>query len=156
MKPRKMEKGDMLTYFVTSMFVLFFMFSLLYLWMCYAKIVQLKLDCNDIAKKYLYIMEQNGGLTSAEINALKADLVAVGADTNSIDLSGSTIPSLTGISVNYGDKITLQIEAKAQSPMYSLMRNIFKYYNIVSSDATFDNTYKWVTIHVRKTSTARY
>ena len=101
-------------------------------------------------------MEQNGGLTTDEINALKADLVAIGADTNSIDLSGSTIPSLTGISVNYGDKITLQIEAKVQSPIYSLMRNIFKYYNAVSSDTDFDNSYKWVTIHVRKTSTARY
>ena len=116
------ENGD----FVDNMgvlFVMLFVFALMMSFFCYAKIVQMKLDVDHIAKRYLYQMEQYGYLpTDVEgntINSLKNALELAGCDKDTFALDLSVTPYGIDDQVEYGKPVRLRFTIKGKNPFYT-------------------------------------
>lgn len=121
LKKRKMENGDV----VDQAFVLLtiiFVFAVLLSFISYAKTVQMKLDVDHIAKKYLYIMEQYGYLP-ADINGdtieeIKQELANVGCDADTFNLDRTVTQYGKEHQVEYGNEVNLKFTITAPNPLY--------------------------------------
>lgn len=118
------ERGN----FVDNMGVLFvmaFVFALLLAFISYAKMIQMKLDVDHIAKQYLYIMEQYGYLPS-DINGnteqtIKEALAKAGCDPDSFVLNKSVTQYGSFKQVEYGDSVSFCFYVKGKNPLYTYL-----------------------------------
>ena len=97
-----------------------------------------KNDVEQVARKYILIMETDGYLGSTDETALRQELAALGV--SSIDLSGTTFTE-----VGYGEPVTLEIDGEMA------IRSLG-----VGNGLSFRNDADTIDIHIEKTSTAKH
>lgn len=99
-----------------SIIVIAFMFAMVLAYAGIAKLAEMKLGIDNVAKEYLYIMEEEGYLSTDEEESLTNDLVSLGVDEDSLDFSGTDTSQ-----VAYGDQVTLYFTGTFDNPLYDLL-----------------------------------
>lgn len=119
MKGKKMEQGNLIVDQLSSIIVMAFMFAMLLAYVSSSKLVQMRLAIDNIAKEYLYQMEQKGLLTGEMMGFMKDDLAAIGIYEDSIVFDGTSHTGTTQAA--YGDKVTLKCTVTFPNPIYTLL-----------------------------------
>lgn len=88
----------------------------------YGSLVDKKLAINSVVKSYLYIAEQQGGLTATDVENLKSSIAEYGATVNSVKVNGTTnwVARGNGYQVPYGDRIDLVVTVTINNPVYAI------------------------------------
>lgn len=121
--------------YVAAVFIVSFTVAMIFLFTGYSKIVQQRLAVDNIAKEYLYIAEENGFLTSSNIDSLVNDLEKAGCYRESIDLTGTTITQ-----VAYGGRVTVSIYCEYDNPLFTLFtKQISNTNDFHVDESTVDN-----------------
>lgn len=101
-----------------AVMVILFVFLMLAAYIQYAQLVEIKLACDNVAKRYLYQMEQTGFLSETDKQNMREDLaLAIGlseAQKNSIRFSGA---GTDGTQVPYGGKVELICDITFDNPV---------------------------------------
>jgi len=119
---RKKEQGSMVS-FVGVFFVMVTTFIMIMVTIAYTRLAFFKMECDNISKKYLSYMEQDGYLTIERQLAMKTELESIWASSgatgsyivNVLNFDGTTI-----VQVPYGDEVVLCCEMQFDNPMYSV------------------------------------
>lgn len=111
------EEGNIIDQ-LGSIIVMVFVFAMILANAAYGKTVQMKLSIDNIAKEYLYAMEQNGILDADNKNNMVSDLADIGV-TVVDDFAGSTVEKQAA----YGDKVKLICHVQFENPLYSVFEN---------------------------------
>lgn len=116
-KEKKIEKGNIIDQ-LGSIILVAFVFALILAYSGYGKVTQERLAINNVAKEYLYKMEEQGYLSSDNEDLLVSDMKSIGATVNSTKLEDGTATSTS--QVTYGDKVTLALQVSFSNPFYTL------------------------------------
>lgn len=118
---KKMDIGNIVDQ-LGSMLIMMFCFALIFAMSAYGKMVEMKLDINNICKTYLYQMEQDGCLTTTNQASMLNELANIG-----VMIDGDTLKDTTNLGdgadnqAAYGDKMKLVCHAKFTNPLYQLL-----------------------------------
>ena len=107
---RKTEDGNAID-MLGSAFVLLFMIVLVLAYSSFAKLSQQRMAIDNIAKEYLYAMEEHGYMSSEEMAGMTADLAAIGVTASSF--AGTDI-----VQVTYGERVHLVCTTNFENPVY--------------------------------------
>lgn len=130
-----------------TIFVVAFVFALILAYSAYGKLVQERLAIDNVAKEYLYRMEEKGYLTSDDKILLEEDMESIGV--KEIQFTSSSGVSTTETQVAYGDKVTLALNVEFINPLYATfstegaMIKIFGFEKNISYDVIMSSTAKW-------------
>lgn len=145
---KKKEDGDMID-MMGSVLVLIFVFGMVLAYFSYSKMIQMKMSIDNIAKEYLYQMEESGQFTTAMQNSMKAELQALGCTVNNFTGTSPTGSTQAG----YGSVITLKCSVTFPNPLYTNL-------GTASHTGTFDfvtiATNAKITYTVERKSVARH
>lgn len=121
MKPRffRKELGSMVIDELSCILVMGFMFAMIFAYTGYSKMVQTRLAIDNVAKEYLYQMEQVGYLSSEMEHLMAEDLALIGVDKNTIDFSRTSHKETNQAA--YGDIVTLNCVVTFDNPLYSML-----------------------------------
>lgn len=137
---KKKEKGSFVVDELSCFLVTAFMFAMILAYASYAKMVQMRLAIDNVAKEYLYQMEQEGYLSNEMMLLMKKDLKCIGVKEESVDFSETS--HMVANQAAYGDKIVLCCTVSFDNPLYDLL-SIQKHSNgeeyNVNSDGTLTN-----------------
>ncbi len=111
-KEQRYEKGNIIDE-LGCILIIAFIFALILVFSSYGKATQLHLEINNIAKEYLYKMEETGYLSEEDEAALKANMIAIGATEIVVEATTTTTQ------VPYGGKVTLAMNVTMTNPLYS-------------------------------------
>lgn len=149
---KRKENGNAID-LIASVFVVAFIFALILSYACYGKTVQERLAIDNIAKKYLYRMEENGYMLPAEKDMMVADLGRIGA---TVEENGWTVTTSSGTyvtdesQVTYGDTVTLACKVKFPNPFYQTFGTAGAFFRMnryteeyVSYEIVMSSTSKW-------------
>ena len=148
---KRLEKGTVIDQ-VGSVLVVAFIFALILAYSAYGKIVQQRLLINNVAKEYLYVMEENGYMSDEDFESFVNDMAYIGVTVNATDVSnmGANGYLTDDIQVTYGDKVTLAFTAEFENPFFSLftkeggsMFRIMGFDEKISYDVVRSSTAKW-------------
>lgn len=136
MKHNRKENGSM--DLIGAVYVLLFVFVMLLVYIGISKSVQLKLQCDTIAKNYLYRMEACGYLKQADYESMVADFRGIGATNVSKNIG------TTSKQVAYGDFVVLDVTITVPNP---ILENLNIDFLGISPQITYDivleATAKW-------------
>lgn len=110
------EKGNIIDQ-LGSIIVMAFVFAMILAFAAYGKIVQAKLSINNIAKEYLYRMEQNGLMTSEDMAEMTEKLANEGITVIENGFNGTTTEQ-----VPYGEEVILICNVEFENPLYSVFK----------------------------------
>lgn len=108
---------------MAGVFMMVCFFALILVMASYGSLVDKRLSINNTIKNYLYIAEQQGGLTSEDVENLKDILSDYNCTVESITINGSTnwIANGNGNQIPYGDKIVLEVTVSFVNPVYDVI-----------------------------------
>ena len=135
------EKGNVIDQ-IGSILVMAFIFVMLLAFAAYGRMTQVRLEYNNIAKEYLYLMEQNGYLRAEDKTLLVDDFANAKANV-------VIEPDTTEVQQTYGDKVTLHLTVTFQNPLYTVfstdgaMFNIFGFNPDLVYEIKKTTTTKW-------------
>ena len=119
-EPKHKEEGNIIDQ-LGAIIVMLFVFSMILAYAAYGKTVQQKLTIDNIAKEYLYEMEQTGYLKNKD--ALTTALIDNGI-TVTDDYAGTTTTQ-----VAYGDKVILSFQCEFPNPLFTTFANDSKLFH---------------------------
>lgn len=144
--PKHLENGNIIDQ-IGSIIVLAFVFCMILAYSAYGKITQERLSINNTAKEYLYKMEENGYMSSEDIDNFKSDMAKIGATVTSMEANGE---STSCSQVTYGDKVILAFNVEFENPFFSVFTkeggSLFKIMGFdekISYDVNMSSTAKW-------------
>lgn len=113
------EDGNIID-MMAGVFMMVCFFAIILVMASYGSLVDKRLSINNTIKNYLYIAEQQGGLTAEDVNSLEDVLSDYGCTVESITINGSTnwIAKGNGNQIPYGDKIVLEVKLSFANPVY--------------------------------------
>lgn len=111
---RPTEQGNIIDQ-LGSIIVMFFVFAMILAYAAYGNVVQKRLSIDNVAKKYLYLMEQNGQLTSDDQTDMTNELANYGVTV--VNYDGTTTVNTR---VAYGDTVNLVCHVLFENPLYSV------------------------------------
>lgn len=113
------EDGNIID-MMAGVFMMVCFFAIILVMASYGSLVDKRLSINNTIKNYLYIAEQQGGLTAEDVQNLEDVLSDYGCTVESITINGSTnwIAKGNGHQVPYGDKIVLEVKLSFANPVY--------------------------------------
>lgn len=114
-KKTQTEEGNIIDQ-LGSIIVMVFIFAMILANAAYGSSVQKRLNIDNVAKTYLYIMEQNGYLSEEDETNMTNELASLGVSVVSFE-------GTTKTQVAYGDRVTLQCKVEFQNPLYSVFEN---------------------------------
>ena len=119
---RKKEHGTYVD-MMAGVVMMVCIFALILVMAAYGSMVEKRLAINNAAKNYLYIAEQQGGLTQADKDMLTSILHDYGCVVEEIKVNGTddVIARGNGKQVPYGDKITVSIKVSFTNPVYAVV-----------------------------------
>ena len=116
---KKQEPGTLFFDELGSIFIIFLTVSLILAYACYSSLINTKLAINDIAKTYLYQMEQYGYLSDQLQAEMRAELALIGVETED-DCFAATYYKGTN-QAKYGEIITLSCDVNFPNPLYAYL-----------------------------------
>lgn len=153
--PMRLEKGNVIDQ-IGSILVVAFIFCLILAYSAYGKITQERLAINNVAKEYLYKMEEIGYMSPEDFQNFKDDMSNIGVTVVGAD--GSTDASVLTAQgeqtdynqVTYGDTVTLAFTVQFENPFYTIFTkeggslfNIMGFEENISYDVVMSSTAKW-------------
>jgi len=148
---KRLEEGTVIDQ-IGSVLVIAFIFCLILAYAAYGKVTQQRLAINNIAKEYLYRMEENGYMSDDDFNHFISDMSLIGVTINAADVAslGAQGEQTDYIQVTYGDKVTLAFTAEFENPFFSLFTKeggslfrIMGFDEKISYDVVTSSTAKW-------------
>lgn len=142
---KKDEDGNYID-MMAGVFMMVCFFAIILVMASYGSLVDKRLSINNTIKNYLYIAEQQGGLTSEDVENLKDILSDYNCTVDSITINGSTnwIAKGNGNQVPYGDKIVLEVTVSFANPVYEVIGtedgNSRGWFGVVGIDKTIQYT----------------
>lgn len=149
--PKRFEDGNVIDQ-IGSIIVVAFIFCLILAYSAYGKITQERLSINNVAKEYLYKMEEIGYMSTEDFANFKDDMAAIGATVNAASVSelGAQGVQTDDTQVTYGDKVTLAFNVEFENPFYSIFTKeggslfrIMGFDEKISYDVIMSSTAKW-------------
>lgn len=149
--PKRFEDGNVIDQ-IGSIIVVAFIFCLILAYSAYGKITQERLSINNVAKEYLYKMEEIGYMSTEDFANFKDDMAAIGAIVNAASVSelGAQGVQTDDTQVTYGDKVTLAFNVEFENPFYSIFTKeggslfrIMGFDEKISYDVIMSSTAKW-------------
>jgi len=113
----KKEDGNIIDE-LGSIFVMAFIFALILAFAVYGRMVQTRLAIDNIAKEYLYEMEQEGTLAKESQALMTADLAAMGVEIDT-DAGGWGVTDIDN-QVPYGDEVVLECHVQFKNPLFQV------------------------------------
>lgn len=118
----KKEEGNVIDW-LASVLVMIMMFAMIMTMATFARSVDIRLHVNNVMKKYLYTMEENGFLQTEDKTNLEAELesdpyiekaqvISDGSDGTNVGKNNQ---------VAYGDKVYLKVKVIIKNPVYEYM-----------------------------------
>ena len=119
---KKDEDGNYID-MMAGVFMMVCFFAIILVMTSYGSLVDKRLSINNTIKNYLYIAEQQGGLTAEDVENLKDILSDYNCTVESITINGSTnwIAKGNGNQIPYGDKIVLEVTMSFPNPVYEIV-----------------------------------
>ena len=119
-KRKAREDGNVID-LMAGVLVMVLIFAVIIVMVSYGSLVDKKLTINSVVKDYLYLAEQQGGLTVGDVENLKAEIKGYGANADSVTINGATnwVDKDNGNQVPYGDKIDLEVTVSFTNPVYA-------------------------------------
>lgn len=116
------EEGNYID-MMAGVFMMVCFFALILVMASYGSLVDKRLSVNNAIKNYLYIAEQQGGLTSEDVSNLEDILSDYDCTVESVTVNGSTdwVAKGNGNQVPYGDKIVLEVSVSFANPVYEVI-----------------------------------
>lgn len=114
-KKNPTEEGNVVDQ-LGSIIVMMFIFAMILAFAAYGNSVQKRLNIDNIAKQYLYAMEQNGFLSEDDQKSMSDKLADIGVTIVNFD-------GTTDTQVAYGDEVILDCDVEFQNPLYSVFEN---------------------------------
>lgn len=150
---KHLEKGNVIDQ-IGSIFVVAFIFAMILAYAAYGKVTQQRLSINNIAKEYLYRMEENGYMSDEDRENFVEDMSYIGVTVNGGATSVSALTAkgevTDGTQVTYGDKVTLAFTAEFENPFFSLftkaggsMFRIMGFEEKITYEVVMSSTAKW-------------
>lgn len=149
--PKRFEDGNVIDQ-IGSIIVVAFIFCLILAYSAYGKITQERLSINNVAKEYLYKMEEIGYMSTEDFANFKDDMAAIGATVNAASVSELSAQGVQtdDTQVTYGDKVTLAFNVEFENPFYSIFTKeggslfrIMGFDEKISYDVIMSSTAKW-------------
>jgi hypothetical protein len=125
-KGQKKEEGNYIDW-MAGVFIMVLIFAMTLVMMSYGSLVDKRLSINNAIKNYLYIAEQQGGLTQADVNSMKSILQGYGVTVNSVTINGRSdkwigeAGTSNGNQIPYGDQIDLEVTVTFTNPIYQIV-----------------------------------
>lgn len=145
-KQKQLERGSVISQ-IGSILIVAFIFALILAYSAYGKITQERLAINNVAKEYLYKMEEMGFLSSEDQVNLDLDMANIGATIVSYTTSDGSITDTS--QVTYGDRVTLALAISFQNPLYRVfstdeaMFQIHGFEENLNYELVMSSTAKW-------------
>lgn len=127
-----------------SIFVMIFIIALILLYTAYGKLTQERLAINNIAKEYLYKMEETGYLSDEDMDRMEADMKNIGVTEIIFDTVNTDTKQ-----VPYGDSVTLAFNVIFPNPLFETFSRDGSYIRVMgfdpylSYDVNISSTAKW-------------
>ena len=126
-----------------SIFVMIFIIALILVFTSYGKLTQQRLAINNIAKEYLYKMEETGYLSVDDMVKMETDMKEIGVTELTFG------PETDTQQVTYGDSVTLAFHVVFPNPLFSTFSQEDSYIKILGFDpdlgydVNISSTAKW-------------
>lgn len=119
---RKKEHGTYID-MMAGVVMMVCIFALILVMLAYGSMVEKRLAINNAAKNYLYIAEQQGGLTQDDKVMLTSILKDYGCTVEEIKVNGTddVIAPKNGKQVPYGNKISVSVKVSFANPVYTVI-----------------------------------
>ena len=118
---KRLEYGNVIDQ-IGSILVVAFIFALILAYSAYGKLTQERLAVDNVAKEYLYKMEEYGYLRSEDEANLESDMSAVGATIT--DYGETTRENgaahADDVQVTYGDQVILDLTLTYPNPFFNV------------------------------------
>lgn len=144
----RLEYGNVIDQ-IGSILVVIFIFALILAYSAYGKLTQERLAVDNVAKEYLYKMEEYGYLRIEDetemveaMNKVGATVVSFGETTRESELS-------TDAQVTYGDQVVLDLTLTYPNPLF----NVFSSDNAWIKIFGFDSEIEY---RIRMSATAKW
>lgn len=145
---KRLEYGNVIDQ-IGSILVVVFIFALILAYSAYGKLTQERLAVDNVAKEYLYRMEEYGYLRSEDEDAMVAAMESVGAKVVSFGDTTREKESGSDVQVTYGDQVVLDLTLSYPNPFF----NVFSSDNAWIKILGFE---KEIQYHVRMSATAKW
>ena len=136
---QKNKKEDGVHDMLGSLFIVLFVFFMLFVYIGFSESVSMKLNCDNIAKTYLYRMEAAGYLTTGEgsdFEEMEQRFRSIGATITDIGTTKTQVP--------YGKLVTLHILVKFPNPLSKhVTLDLLEVPDTVEYEIKLEATAKW-------------
>lgn len=139
---KRKEEGNFIDQ-MGSIIVLAFVFVMILAFAAYGRLTEARLEFNNVAKTYLYRMEEYGYLRDEDRAQMVGDFEAAGAYEVAVNAG------TTSVQQAYGDKVALDVTVEFQNPLYTVfstegaMFKIFGFSTGISYNIKRESTAKW-------------
>ena len=118
-KLHQKEEGNVVD-LMAGVLMLVFAFATILVMISYGSLVDKRLSVNTSVKDYLYLAEQQGGLTESDVNSLTTILKKYGCTVEKITINNGEnwIAEGNGAQIPYGDEISLQVVVSFENPVF--------------------------------------
>lgn len=109
---------------MAGVFMMVCFFALILVMASYGSLVEKRLSINNTIKNYLYLAEQQGGLTADDVKELEGILSDYGCTLESITINGQKnhwIEKGNGKQIPYGEKIVLEVKVSFANPVHDVI-----------------------------------
>lgn len=144
----RLEYGNVIDQ-IGSILVVIFIFALILAYSAYGKLTQERLAVDNVAKEYLYKMEEYGYLRSEDEDAMVLAMNQVGATVVSFGETTREKESSSDAQVTYGDQVVLDLTLSYPNPLF----NVFSRDNSWIKIFGFDEE---ISYHIRMSATAKW
>ena len=134
---------------IGSILVVVFIFALILAYSAYGKLTQERLAVDNVAKEYLYKMEEYGYLRSEDEDAMVLAMESVGAEVVSFGDTTREKESASDAQVTYGDQVILDLTLSYPNPFF----NVFSSDNAWIKILGFEEDIQY---HIRMSATAKW
>lgn len=122
----KKESGILVADALSCFLLIAFTFLMIYVCACYVRMIQIRLEINEIGRQYLYKIEAKGYLTDDDKNDMIKEL------TESIYINGKSIVFVDSIDfsgtstskIEYGETVNLVCKLEFANPLYTYFLNL--------------------------------
>lgn len=118
-KLHQKEEGNVVD-LMAGVLMLVFAFATILVMISYGSLVDKRLSVNTSVKDYLYLAEQQGGLTETDVDSLTTILKEYDCTVEKITINNGEnwIAEGNGAQIPYGDEVSLQVVVSFKNPVF--------------------------------------
>lgn len=120
----KREEGNIVTDSFMTLLTMLLITAMILAMISYATMINKKIEIDRVVKNYLYLCEQEGYLSSANLSAMITDLTQDSDHGgNNIFCTNVTTTGTTVAQVSYGQPVTVNVTVTFDNPVAKVLNN---------------------------------